>query len=124
MSPERSIFIDALLELGFEQRPADPYITLELASNPFWKGVRIFSDGDRGSTIVVRLFRTYAMVTWSHRGVYHSERTGNEDYTFEFPEEWDRALKHIRQIIRLAEHLERTGMVQPIEWTRPERPKR
>ncbi len=110
---ERLVFIDALMELGFEERrpwPGD-------ADSGKWKGVRIFSDGDRGSVIVVRVADNFVNTIWSYgfvRGQWAKDSDPKRNHTFIFPGQWFETLAHIRTLIRLAEHKAATGETLPV----------
>ncbi len=111
--PQREVFIDALMELGVHQVFGE--------GTYGWYGLRHFeardSDGGRdffrSSTLDVVLYRVSFEVKWVYR-VFSGMGHGIAVHTFLFPSEWDYALAHVRQVIRLAEHKLETGETREI----------
>ncbi len=98
MSPETSVFIDALMELGFQ--PFD--------ESNFGALVRVFKKDDHGkgwpTSIAIRIYPGHMDMTW-----WDGQRSPRFSYLF--PEQWLDAMARVRDLIRLAEEALRTGVL-------------
>ncbi len=115
MSGEREVFIDALMELGFG---ASRQLPVPGDESVIWRGVRIFSDGERGSVVVVNLASFYVHTIWSYgylpNGLWAKDSDPKRNHTFGFPAQWPQIIVHVKKLIELAIHKAQTGETLPV----------
>ncbi len=126
MSGEHEVFEDALLSLGFEERnlahtaqyiPRKDFDRLFGEDFPGSRGVhppQRSMKGDPASTIEVQLFQDHVTLQWVTSWI--RPPAGFPTYDYLFPYDWDKALARLMQMIKSAEHKERTGEITPAVW--------
>lgn len=101
MSPEHQVFVDAVMDLGFE-----PYAKMD----PGVALVRTFgTHGGRfkkgwASTITVRVFGSHVQIQWM-------EGQRSPAFSYLLPEQWVQALSRLRELVSSAEEAWRTGVL-------------